>query len=223
MTLLSLDNACTLENFDNNTKLLDHSTSCNTPVMPLPTEPPSFSNYHWKNDLSVSNSLTNGPFAGSKYYGLEGEGTCQYSSINFGNSNQTNEFNTYHYDNKLLNNNETRNLVTNNSTVNTGGTKVIDFPKIPTQQQIQKDWSNPVPPELRKEYKASLDVQEITNDYPIKYTQEQVNPRMPVLEKKGKKTIEKMQNKVNQPTAFWIILVVIFILILITVMFRNSS
>ena len=74
MTLLSLDNACTLENFDNNTKLLDHSTSCKTPVMPLPTEPPSFTNYHWKNDFSVSNSLTNGPFAGSKYYGLEGEG-----------------------------------------------------------------------------------------------------------------------------------------------------
>lgn len=227
MTLLSLDNACTLENFDNNTKSIEQFSSCQTPVMPLPTDPPSpaltSTNYHWKNDFNVANNLTTGPFAGSKYSGLETDGTCQFSSINFGNNNQTNEYNTYHYDNKLLTNNETRNLVNTNLTVNTGGTKEMNFPKIPNQQQIQKEWSNPVPPELRKEYKAKLDTQEVTNDYPIEYTEEQVNPKVPVLERKGKKTIEKMHNKVDQPTAFWIILVIIFVLILLTVMFRNVS
>ena len=113
-------------------------------MMPLPTDPPSSAlsatNYHWKNDFTVANNLTNGPFAGSKYSGLETDGTCQFSSINFGNSYPNNEYNTYHYDNKLLTNNETRNLVTNNSTVNTGGTKAINFPMIPTQQQTQKEW-----------------------------------------------------------------------------------
>ena len=101
MTLLSLENACSLEQFDGlQVNKMENFEQCKTPQLPLPTEPPSkdFSQitYHWKDDYSSANQLTTNPFAGSTYNGLESQGTCSYAPITFGeNTYGNNQYNVY--------------------------------------------------------------------------------------------------------------------------------
>ena len=111
MTIFSLGNACDLEHFTNNTKLESiedfQMKSINSPVVPMPTDPPfSDTNYQWKSESAVardmttrdSNSNTFRPAVGTD---SQGWGTVQNYGGDYWGGNTVD----YQYDNKLLNNN----------------------------------------------------------------------------------------------------------------------
>jgi len=106
MTIFSLGNACDLEHFTGNTKLENFDMpQINSPVMPMPTDPP-FGNtkYQWKSDSAVARDMTTRMSLGGTYQPEVDQYSREFGSFqNYGNDYWGGNTVNYEYDNKLLN------------------------------------------------------------------------------------------------------------------------
>ncbi len=122
MTIFSLGNACDLELFSSNTKLIQENFENkendynynSAPVVPMPTDPPfPNTNYTWKSESSAVQQMTTrgGSNTFQPSVGSDSQG---WGNVNFGPDYWGEGNDNYSFKNKLLNNSSSNRFIPNN-------------------------------------------------------------------------------------------------------------
>ena len=125
MTIFSLGSACDLEHFSNNTKLSPENLERNdygSPVVPMPTDPPTFNNtnYTWPSESSAVRDMTTRRPNSNTFQPSVGADSQDFGSVNFGPDYWGENTDKYSFSNKLLNNNLNNNKFQSDSVVMPG-------------------------------------------------------------------------------------------------------
>ena len=193
MVNYSLSSACDIENFSSMASNFSNANFnqnmdprvTQPPVTPMPTNPPNFNeneyktstvdgdNYKWKSMNSAISNMTEASSFNS-YKPLANKGTCDFQQTEFGRD----------FDPRVNN----QFPPPSNDFANNVNKQVCN--------EVRKEWSNPVPPQLRDEYEAQLNKVDQQLKYPIQYTKEDTEDHPPVLKKKIRENLENMPREI---------------------------
>lgn len=105
MTIFSLGNACDLAQFTNNTKL-DSLGDVDRPVVPMPTDPPSFGDtkYQWESESKMTRDMTTRDVHSNTFQPMVGQDSQDWGAVqNYGGDYWGENTVNYDYPNPMLN------------------------------------------------------------------------------------------------------------------------
>jgi len=219
MTIFSLGNACDLETFSNNTKLDNlenfEMKTINSPVVPMPTEPPfGDTKYQWKSDSAVARDMTTRDAHSNTFKPNVGQDSMEWGNVqNYGGDYWGGNTDTYNYNNNLLKHNETANQFQPDG--QNGGQQVM-MPNMKQQGSYM--------PPARDGFVQKEDF----NGRDIEKVKEMKIAKLKEMEEKRRMMEIMMEpqfpkdNMVSQQKNVWIALIVIFIVVIFALAYKGK-